>query len=90
MNEEIPKEKRFLLNYFKKPMQEAFIKYIIFFKDYSNFRDHTGYACQDRWLKQLFIKYNKLIKLYDKFKKQMDLENLSKLNSGKIKINKYI
>lgn len=86
MNEEIPKEKKFLFNYFKNPIQDAFIRYLIFFENYDNFRDHTGYMCQDRWLKQLFSKYNKLIYLYNTFKKEMNLEKLSKLDSGKIKI----
>jgi len=88
MDEEIPKEKKFLFNYFKKPLQKTFIKYIIFFESYENFRDHTGYVCQDRWLKSLYKKYKDLLILYDKLKKQTNLEELSRLDCGKIKINK--
>lgn len=86
MHDEVPKEKKFLFNYFNSKIQVCFLRYVLFFGDYENFRDHTGYMCQDRWLKELFSKYNDLIFIYNLFKKNMDLDNLGRLNSGKFKI----
>lgn len=88
INEEIPKEKKFLFRYFKGKVQNLFIKYIVFFGDYKNFRDHTGLVCQDRWLKNLFKKYNDLMYINNQMKKNMDLDGLSNLYNGKISINK--
>jgi len=85
---EIPKEKRFLLKYFTTSIQNTFIKYLIFFGDSENFCDHTGFRCQKRWLNDLTERYNDLIYLYDKAKKDMDLELLTKLDSGKLALDK--
>lgn len=89
---EIPKDKRFLLKYFKTNIQNTFLKYLIFFGDIENFCDHTGIPCQKRWLKDLLSRYNSLIYLYDKAKKNMDLDFLSELDDGKFDkklINKF-
>lgn len=86
MYEDVSKEKKFLFKYFKGKIQSSFLRYILFFGEYKNFRDHTGNMCQDRWLKELFCKYNYLLSIYEKFKKNMDLESLDKLKSGKIKL----
>lgn len=84
---EIPKEKKFLLKYFNGKIQRYFLRYIIFFGEYKNFVDHTGICCQNRWLKHLEKKYNDLIYLQYLYKKDMNLEMLAKLESGKISIS---
>jgi hypothetical protein len=84
--EEVPKEKIFLFKYFKKGIQEIFIKYVIFFGDYDNFVDHTGLMCEEKWLKKLYKKYIDLMYAHFILKKQFDIEKLSNVNSGKIKI----
>lgn len=81
---DIPKEKKFLLKYFKGKIQIYFLRYFIFFGDYKNFVDHTGICCQDRWLKHLEKKYNDLIYIKNLYKKNMDLEKLAELESGDI------
>lgn len=87
---EIPKDKRFLFKYFKCRIQRHFLKYFIFFGNYDNFVDHSGLCCQRRWLKNLEKKYNDLIYLQSIFKSNFEIEMLSKLESGKIKITHNI
>jgi hypothetical protein len=86
LNEDIPKDKVFLFKYFKKDIQETFLRYIIFFGDYKNFIDHTGLMCEEKWLKKLYKKYIDLIYAHYILKKQADIEKLSTINSGKLKI----
>lgn len=86
LTDEIPKDKKFLLKYFRGKSQETFLRYLIFFGDYENFNDHTGILCHKAWLKKLFNKYIDLIYVHDILKKDMDIEKLSMVDSGKIKI----
>jgi hypothetical protein len=44
-------------------------------------------CCQNRWLKQLEKKYKDLIFLHSLYKKNINLEMLAELESGKIKIS---
>ena len=84
--EEIPKEKRFLLKYFKGEIQQKYIRYILFFGDDKNFMDHTGIKCTKIWLKKLENKYKDLVYLHGLVKSSADLETLSKLESGELKV----
>lgn len=86
LTDELPKDKKFLLNYFKGKVQETFLRYLVFLGEYENFNDHTGLVCEKKWLKKLFKKYIDLIYIYDIIKKQIDIEKLAKIDSGKIKI----
>ncbi len=85
---QLPKEKSYLLKYFKTPIQQAFLKYFFVFGDYENFVDHTGYYCQVRWLRLLEQKMVKLGELRDKAKADLDLELLAKIESGKLKLSR--
>lgn len=87
---EFPKEKKFLLKYFKGNIQNCFIRYIISFGDFENFVDHTGLHCSVRWLKILESKYRDLIYLHDYAKKNMELELLSEIESGNILLKNNI
>lgn len=87
-NLEIPKDKKYLLNYFRKEVQQAFLKYFFVFGDYSNFVDHTGHYCQQRWLKILHQKLIDLESIHNDAKKNLDFSLLTKIESGKFKFKK--
>ena len=78
----IPKEKRYLLEYFRKEVQQSFLKYFFVFKDFDNFVDHTGLYCQKRWLKILHRKLVKLESVHNEAKVNMDLDMLTKIEDA--------
>jgi hypothetical protein len=83
---ELPKEKKYLLKYFDTVLQETFLKYVFVFGDYKNFTDHTGFYIRPRWQKVL---YNKLIRLeaaQKEARKNMDMQLLAKIETGKFKL----
>lgn len=82
---EIPKEKKYLLKYFKTPLQVAFLKYIYVFGDYSSFVDHTGIPCRTFWLEELFSRFENLEKIRTEARTNMDLPLLALIESGKYK-----
>jgi hypothetical protein len=85
-NFEVPKEKRFLLKYFKQEVQQAFLRYYLVFGSYNNFVDHTGFYCQERWLKVLHKKLVELERVHKLFKSNIDLESLLLVESGNYKL----
>lgn len=82
---EFPKDKYYLLKYFRKEIQQRFLKYFLVFNDFKNFVDHTGWYCQNRWLKILHKKLIDLESIHKEAKSRMDLELLFKIESGKYK-----
>lgn len=85
---EIPKEKNYLFKYFRKEIQQRFIRYFFAFNSFDNFVDHTGFYCQKRWLKMLYNKLLKLEALHKESKSVLDLDTLTKIESGKYKIRR--
>jgi len=83
---EVPKTKKYLLKYFKTKVQKAFLRYILMLGNYNNFVDHTGMYCQIRYLKIMDNAINKLELAHAKAKSDMDLDFLSKIESGKYSI----
>jgi hypothetical protein len=83
---DLPKEKNYLFKYFRKDIQQKFVRYFFAFNDFDNFVDHTGLYCQKRWLKILYNKLLKLESLHKQAKSSIDLETLLKIESGKYKI----
>jgi len=79
----IPKEKKYLLKYFRKEIQKHFLQYYFVFGNYDNFVDHTGFYCQTKWLKILHKKLIDLEELYSNAKKNMDLDLLGKIEARK-------
>jgi hypothetical protein len=79
---EIPKEKAYLYKYFKTPVQELFVKYMHVFNDHRNFMPHTGYRCEDRWLRVLHTRLIKLEALHAQAKKDLDFELLRIIERG--------
>ena len=85
---DLPQNKRFLLNYFRRGIQRQFLFYFYTFDSYRYFQDHTGYICSLRWLKKLKKKYRMLEQVYDKLKNNIsdtNLELLALLETGKLK-----
>lgn len=85
---DLPQNRRFLLNYFRRGIQRQFLFYFYTFESYRYFQDHTGYICSLRWLKKLKKKYRMLEETYDKLKSEFsdtNLELLAELETGKLK-----
>lgn len=85
---ELPKEKRYLLKYFRSELQSAFLHYYHIFNDYDNFVDHTGMYCQKRWLVVLLEKLKILEKIHKEAKEGMDFTLLAQIEKGKYKLSK--
>jgi len=81
----IPKERQFLLKYFKSPLRTQFVKYYLCFGEIDNFVDHTGFYCERRWLEVLKKKMDKMIVTYEYFKKNFELDKLAEIESGAYK-----
>lgn len=82
---EIPREKSYLYKYFKTPVQELFVRYMHVFGEWTHFMPHTGYRCEDRWLKILHTRLVNLELLHAQAKKEMDFELLKVIETGKYK-----
>lgn len=83
---ELPREKAYLYKYFKTKVQEAFLKYVHVFGEYSNFTDHTGLHITPRWLKKLHDRLVMLETLHRQAKKDIDLETLALIETGKYRL----
>lgn len=83
---ELPKDKKYLLRYFRTPLQVAFIKYVYIFGDADNFADHTGLACSPRWCIRLFDRMKRLEVLKQEARFSMDMTALAHIESGKFKL----
>lgn len=85
---DLPKEKKYLLKYFKKDSQRQFLRYYFTFGgdvEIKNFSTHTGHVCSERWLFTLRTKIRTLEKVHDAAKRDLDFEKLSLIKSGKLK-----
>lgn len=84
---ELPKEKKYLLKYFDTDLQRAFLRYIHVFGSYHNFVDHTGLACQERWLIILSHKLHVLESIHKEARANKDMTMLALIESGRYRIN---
>jgi hypothetical protein len=82
---EIPKEKRYLLKYFRKPLQQAFLQYYLAFGAVRYFEQHTGNTCSKRWLNAMRLKFKKLEAVHAVAKADFDLDKLTLIEKGKYK-----
>ena len=80
---EIPKEKRYLLKYFRSDLQDAFLRYYLLFGSYEFFAEHTGMACAARGLKYLEKKIILLEEEHAKAKADLNFEELTRIETGK-------
>ena len=86
---DVPKEKRYLLKYFKSDLQRAFLKYFMVFGDHRNFTDHTGHYCNPRFVLHMEEKFHKLVDVYDKAKRALTEEGMATVHlieSGKFRL----
>jgi len=74
---ELPKDKRYLLHYFKTNLQRAFLRYYLIFGDWRCFRDHTGYSCSPRLLDRFEKRFHKLSELYNQAKNTFSEESMN-------------
>lgn len=84
--QELPKDKKFLLKYFKGDLQNSYVRYVVFFGSHNNFMDHTGIKITESWLKKLESKYKDLIYLHSLSKSLSNFALLSELESGDLKL----
>ena len=84
---EIPKEKLYLLKYFKNDLQRAFLRYYMVFGAVWNFTDHTGYYCSKRFCFKLARRYERLIKVYDDAKRTLSEEGMALVHQ--IEVGKF-
>lgn len=88
---EIPKNLRYLSNYFKSDLQQSFLKYYLTFGNWKCFKAHTGIHCSPRSLESLEIKYKFLTEIYNNAKSDMTEENMKLvylMETGKIRMDK--
>jgi len=84
---EIPREKRWLLNYYKTPVQLQFLRYYLVFGNVEYFKDHTGIDVNPKYIRRLEAKYHILIDMQESAKKRFDVERLWEIETGRKKIN---
>lgn len=80
---DLPKEKRYLLKYFKSGIQQQFLRYMLMFGTCVRFTEHTGYHCSKRWLKMLKSRLRRLEAARIAAREAMDLETLTLIETGK-------
>jgi hypothetical protein len=85
---ELPKEKKYIMRYFKTPIQLAFLKYFMVFNDYKNFTDHTGISAQIKYLHSLHEKLIAIEKAHRQARIDMDMSGLVLIEKGKYKFRK--
>jgi hypothetical protein len=83
---DIPREKQFLLKYFRSPLEKQFVKYYLCFGEIDNFVDHTGFFCQKRWLRILKKRIDKIMSVHEIYKKNFELDKLRELENGRYKL----
>jgi hypothetical protein len=89
---EIPKDKRFLLKYYKTDMQLAFLRYYLVFGECRNFVDHTGCHCSPRMVYRLEHRFQFLVNAHSQAKSSFteeSMEFLQLVESGKLVLTKY-
>ena len=82
----VPKEERWMTRYFKTRTKKLFLKYFLAFGSATRFCQHSGEVCTKRYVKKMKMQFLKIRNLHDKAKTDFDLEFLSKIKVGKIKL----
>lgn len=84
---EIPQDKKFLLKYFDKDTQEAFLRFYLVFNDWRCFTQFTGIAAGTRYLRKLEKRLNFLLTKREEAKLNFDMDTVWRIETGKFKIN---
>lgn len=86
----LPKEKRYLLKYFKTSIEKQFLQYFYIFNNVTYFCLHTGIPCTERWLYKMKQKLLEIEAAHEKSRQVFDIEKLALIESGKWKGKKKI
>lgn len=88
---DVPKEKRYLLKYFKNGLQRAFLKYFMVFGEHRNFTDHTGHYCHPRFIVEMEERLHRIVGVYDEAKRALSEEGMATVHlieSGKFRLTR--
>lgn len=80
---DIPREKQFLIKYFRSPLEKQFVRYYLCFGEIDNFVDHTGFFCQKRWVRILKKRIEKILSIREVYKNNFELDKLRELEEGR-------
>lgn len=86
LDENLPDNKNYLLHYFRTEHQQTFLRYYLKFGNYDKFTEHTGFELQNRWLKALLKKLEKLEAARVLARKNLDFTMIADIESGKYKV----
>lgn len=85
---DIPKELSWLSKYFKTEIQQQWLRYFLHNGNIDLFVQHTGCFVKKAHLKQLEIRYHKLIAKQNSAKNDFELEKLWEIKTGRCKLNR--
>lgn len=83
----IPREKFWLVKYFKSGIRYAFLRYFLTFGSAVHFREHTGFLCCERYLKKMKRSLVFVQKMHQKAKDNFDFESVAEIEMGKLKLH---
>lgn len=83
---DLPKDKKYLLKYFKTDLSKKIAIYYFHFKNIDNFVNHTGYFCEIDYMKKCVNRYKTIEKEHDEALKEFDFEKMEKIQNGTFKI----
>lgn len=83
--QELSKEQRYLLKYFKTELQRTFLKYFMVFGDWTCFIEHTGLWTTKSYLHRQEQRFHGVVAAHKQAKSTMDLDALWRVESGKYK-----
>lgn len=89
INWEIPKELRFVYDYFNTDVEKTFIKYYLCFGNFTKFAEHTGLQVTRRWCEKLRQRLVMVQKLHEKAHANGDIEQVAEIEAGNAKIKLF-
>jgi hypothetical protein len=88
---DVPKDKRYMLRYFRNPLQRAFLRYFLVFGSARNFTDHTGHYCSERLAKRLASRFRLITRVYDDAKRSLTEDGMATvelMERGRLKLTR--
>ncbi len=86
LEEPVPQEQFWLTRYFGTRIRLAFLKYFLTFRGAFHFREHTGFYCSLRYLKNMKRQLVSLERAREKAKKDLDFELVAEIEMGDYKL----
>lgn len=77
---ELPKDKVYLLKYFRSMIARQFLRYYLFFGNHTYFKEHTGIHCDKMWKYVLTHRIKRITALHAKAKSELTEENIEFLD----------